>query len=172
MCTHAAWVLGTSREGCCRGSKHLKLCVSFVVLQCLARLRLGLHDLQVRLGRIGANKVPRHQRLCRLCSTDGAPLYRQRGRNACVEDLRHFVLECLAYGHVRVRYSAVFGTAPALGTNSHAAFHCDCQDQLAHVLYTTRKFRALCLSHLQGSVVNVGILQLIVDDGEELGRIQ
>ena len=63
-----------------------------------------------------------------------------------------------AYGHVRVRYSDVFGTAPALGTDLHAIFDCaDCQDQLAHALYTMTKFREHCLSRPQGGVVNVGM---------------
>ena len=90
-----------------------------------------------------------------------------------VEDLRHFVWECLADGHVHYRYSAVFGTAPALGTDLHAIFDCDCQDQLAHALYTmTKLVRELCLSRPQGSAVNVGMLQLIVVDDKELSRIQ
>ena len=33
------------------------------------------------------NKVPRHERLWRLCSTDGAPFHRQSDGDACVEDL-------------------------------------------------------------------------------------
>jgi hypothetical protein len=47
--------------------KHLKLCVSFVVLQCLARLRLGWHQLQIRNIRIKKARacMPRNQRLCR-----------------------------------------------------------------------------------------------------------
>ena len=79
-----------------------------------------------------------------------------------MEDLRRFVLECPAYGHVRVRYSAVFGTAPArVGTDLHAIFDCDCQDQLAHALYTMTKSGEHCLSRPQGSEVNVRMLQLI-----------
>ena len=134
MCTHAAWVLVKAADGGrCQGSKHLKLCVSFVVLQCLARLRLGLHGLQIRLGRI-KGMVPRPDRLCRLCSTVGAPFYGQRPGEVCVEDVKHFVLECPAYGHIRSRYSAVFGTAPALCSDMHTIFDCDHQDQLAHAV--------------------------------------
>ena len=52
-----------------------------------------------------------------------------------------------------------------LGNDLHAIFDCDCQDQLA--LYTMTNFREHCLSRLQGSVVNVGMMQLIIDDDEE-----
>ena len=70
------------------------------------------------------------------------------------------------------RYSDVFGTAPALGTDLHAIFDCDCQDQLAHALYTMTKFREHCLSRPQGGVVrNVGMMQLIVDEDEKLSRL-
>ena len=69
------------------------------------------------------------------------------------------MLECLAYGYV-------FGTAPALGTDLQVIFDCDCQDQVAHALYSMTKFRELCLSRLQGSAVNAGMLQLIIDDDE------
>ena len=34
------------------------------------------------------------------------------------------------------------------------------------------KFSELCLSSPQGNIVNVGMLQLIVDDDKELSRIQ
>jgi hypothetical protein len=51
MCSHAAWVL-KFQEGGCTVPKHLKLCVSFAVLQCLARLRLGWHQLRVQTDRL------------------------------------------------------------------------------------------------------------------------
>ena len=170
MCTHAAWVLTAHGESRCRGSKHLKLCVSFVVLQCLARLRLGWHDLQIRVGRVKA-KVPRDQRLCRLCSTVGAPFVEYRSGNSCVEDLKHFVLECPAYRHVRARYSDVFGRVPALCTDMYAIFDCEQQDQLAHALYTMTKLREDCLSRPQGADIDIGILQLAVEEDVELTRI-
>ena len=116
--------------------------------------------------------TPTLQTTISFSTSDGDTWRGQSDGDACVEDLRHFVLECPAYGHVRVRYSAVFGTAPALGTDVHAIFDCDCQDQLAHALYTMTKFREHCLSRPQGSVVNVGMMQMIVDDDEELSRVQ
>ena len=44
----------------------------------------------------------------------------------------------------------------------------DGPDQLAHALCTMTKFREHCLSRPQGGVVNVGMMQLIVDEDEEL----
>ena len=52
-----------------------------------------------------------------------------------------------------------------------AIFDCGCQDQLAHALYTMTKFREHCLSRPQGGVVNVGMMQLIVEEDEELSRL-
>jgi hypothetical protein len=173
MCTHAAWVLGTIVDG--RGphscSKHLKLCVSFVVLQCLARLRLGLHGLEIRLGRMKRDVVPRPERLCRLCSTVGAPFYGQRQGEAGVEDVKHFVLECPAYGHIRSRYSDVFGVAPDVCMDMLAIFDTDHQDQLAHAVYTMTKFRDQCLLCPQGAVITVDTLQLVVEEDVELLRM-
>ena len=58
---------------------------------------------------------------------------------------------------------------PHWPTDLHAIFDCDCQDQLAHALYTMPLSLAEhCLSRPQGGVVNVGMMQLIVDEDEEL----
>lgn len=178
MCTHAAWVLKLNNDGNWVGSKHLKLCVSFVVQQCLARLRLGGHDLQIRLGRMKHPRlrVPRGERLCRLCSTDGAPFLAQRTGAVCVEDVRHFLLECPAYQHVRLRYHDVFGSMPTRSEfieNMHvlSIFDCDHQDQLAHAVYTMTKFREQCLSLPRDSHVQWQAVQQAVENDIELIRI-
>jgi hypothetical protein len=134
-------------------AKTLKLCVSFAVLQCLARLRLGWHQLRVRTDRLkkAGARLPRNHRLCWLCSTDGAPFLAQRVGGCCVEDVKHFLLECPAYQHLRARYPCVFGDAMPDGTTQReqlqllALFDCDQQDQLAHVVYTMTVFREHCL---------------------------
>jgi hypothetical protein len=175
MCTHAAWVLkltgGSDGGGV---PKHLKLCVSFVVLQCLARLRLGWHDLQIRRGRLHSPQTDRsrHKRLCRLCSVDDAAFHAQRSGPVCVEDLKHFVLDCPAYKHVRLRYCDVFGSATAARTNMCEIFDCDHQDQLAHAVYTMTKFREHCLSLPVGADVHVEIVQQAVEEDVELVRIR
>jgi hypothetical protein len=92
-----------------------------------------------------------------VCSTDGAPFLAQRVGGCCVEDVKHFLLECPAYQHVRARYPCVFGDAMPDGTTQSeqlrllAIFDCDQQDQLAHVVYTMIVFREHCLSLPHGS---------------------
>jgi hypothetical protein len=180
MCSHAAWVL-KFQEGGCTVPKHLKLCVSFAVLQCLARLRLGWHQLRVRTDRLkkADARLPRNHRLCRLCSTDGAPFLAQRvAGGCCVEDVNHFLLaECPAYQHLRARYPCVFGDAMPDGTTQSeqlqllAIFDCDQQDQLAHVVYTMTVFREQCLSLPHGSHIAITNVQQIVEEDVELTRI-
>ena len=115
--------------------------------------------------------VPRPERLCRLCSTVGAPFYGQRQGEAGVEDVKHFVLECPAYGHIRSRYSDVFGVAPDVCMDMLAIFDTDHQDQLAHAVYTMTKFRDQCLLCPQGAVITVDTLQLVVEEDVELLRM-
>jgi hypothetical protein len=178
ICTHAAWVL-KFQEGSCTVPKHLKLCASFAVLQCLARLRLGWHQLRVRSDRIkkAATRLPRNQRLCRLCSTDGAAFHMQRVGVGCVEDVQHFLLECPAYQHLRGKYPYVFGSATADSTTQSvqsrllSIFDCDQQDQLAHVVYTMTAFRNHCLTLPHGSHIAVNSVQRIVEEDVELIRI-
>ena len=179
MCTHAAWVLKFD-DGTCTAPKHLKLCASFVVLQCLARLRLGWHQLQVRSDRIkrATARLPRNLRLCRLCSTEGAAFRAQRVGVGCVEDVRHFLLECPAYHHLRDKCPSVFGRAlgesatQSVQSRLMSVFDCDQQDQLAHVVYTMTIFRNQCLSMPQGSHITVDNVQQVVEEDVELIRIQ
>jgi hypothetical protein len=177
MCTHAAWVM-KFEHGNSQMSKHLKMCVSFVVLQCLARLRLGWHQLQIRTDRIktARARMPRNQRLCRLCSTDGAAFRAHRIGGGCVEDVRHFWLEFPAYQHLRAKYPCVFGAGTADTTTQSvqacllSIFDCDQQDQLAHVVYTMTAFRKqLSLPH--GSNTSVQSIQQVVEEDVELTRI-
>ena len=174
ICTHAAWVLKLD-EGSCAIPRHLKLCVSFVVQQCLARLRLGGHDLQIRLGRLKkrSSRVPRGERLCRLCSSVGAAFHAQREGPVCVEDVRHFLLDCPAYQHIRLQYDDVFARtySPCESTHMLSVFDCIHQDRLAHAVYTMTKFREECLSVPQGSDVQLEIVQQLVEDDIELIRI-
>jgi hypothetical protein len=99
MCSHAAWVL-KFQEGGCTVPKHLKLCVSFAVLQCLARLR-RLVGTSSEFGLIGLRRQM-HTRLeisgCVGCVPQTVHLFlAQRVGGCCVEDAKHFLLECPAY---------------------------------------------------------------------------
>jgi hypothetical protein len=44
-------------------------------------------------------------------STDSAPFLAQRANVGCVEDVKHFLLEGLAYQHLHANYPCVFGDA-------------------------------------------------------------
>jgi hypothetical protein len=115
---------------------------------------------------------------CVGCSTDGAPFLAQRVGGCCVEDVKHFLLECSAYQHLRARYPCVFGDAmPDGATQSEqlqllAIFDCDQQDQLAHVVYTMSVFQEHCLSLPHGSHIAITNVQQIVEEDVELTRIQ
>jgi Reverse transcriptase (RNA-dependent DNA polymerase) len=175
MCTHAAWVQKFEGDSCAL-PKHMKLCVSFVVLQCLARLRLGWHQLRVRTERLkhGRARLPRSERLCRLCSTEGASFHAQRVGASCVEDVQHFMLECPAYRHLRAKYPCVFGNAVGESAQLRllSIFDCDHQDQLAHVVYIVTVFRNHCLSLPHGNHIVVNDVQQIVEEDDEVIRIQ
>lgn len=111
---HAAWVMpvvaGPAAEQQTRATAplHLKLCMPYAVMQCLARFRLGQHDLESHVARRrrqrGLPRVPWAERWCKLCSVAGAPCERARleaGMPTGAEDLRHFLLECPAYTVIR-----------------------------------------------------------------------
>ena len=96
QCTHAAHVYAfdgsadyTQRQD---APPHMRLCMPSKYLQCLAQLRLGAARLEVQLGRRQRQRVPRAERVCRLCQP------------ACVEDERHFLLECPAYDGIRAQF--------------------------------------------------------------------
>jgi hypothetical protein len=160
MCTHSKWVHPLAPEDVFDRStqpQYMQLCLPFRVLQCLARLRTGAALLQVQLGR--HTRVPRHQRLCRLCScTDPAgasrAVWRTRvhsrtGTYENVEDLRHFLLECPAYDHLRASCPTVF--YPDGTTDRYAAelvsqvMGCDDQESLAVVVYKMWLYRSVLL---------------------------
>ena len=54
-CIHAAWILPLAHVP--RTSAHLKLCMSFKMLQCLARYRLGWHYLETHSARLKRRPV-------------------------------------------------------------------------------------------------------------------
>ena len=51
----------------------------------ISGLRVGTNDLEIERGRWCAPRVPREERVCRMCDT------------GCMEDERHFLLDCPAY---------------------------------------------------------------------------
>ena len=142
----------------CETPKHLQWCaVSFVVMQCLARLRLGGHDLQIRLGKT-KSQVPRHQQVCRLCSKEGTC-----GRTSCT-----------FYWSAQLISTFEIGTVLSLAVHLHLRLSLydifDCE-QLAHAVYTMTKFREFCLMCAPGTAVTVEIIQQAVEADIELTRI-
>jgi hypothetical protein len=156
-CTHASWVYPLNPQAGAldrsNAPPHMHLCLPFVVLRSLARLRLGWHHLAVHEGRMRRPPLPRAQRLCPLCSRGEARpgwggLARARaGAAACVEDLRHFVLECPAYDHLRARWAGVFGPAP-WRLAVHSVFCADAQSAVAAALHAMLECRANLMAHL------------------------
>jgi hypothetical protein len=148
-CTHAAWVWPLPHMGTTGGGrpKHLHLCMSFKMLQCLARFRMGWHHLQIQVGR--KDRVPRANRHCKLCSVVGGPFHvLEDGGQPCVEDLMHFMLECPAYANIRLQFPNVFADTAAVapaGARMCAMFACDHQQQLAVCIHTMDVHRSQLL---------------------------
>jgi hypothetical protein len=159
--------------------QHLKCCISFRMLQCLSRFRVGWHHLRVQTGRQvsarqGLRREARAERLCPLCSVPGASFrVSDSGEFDSPEDLLHFVSECPAYNHIRRRYHYVFAKANAGPVVDYMrnVFACDNQAQLAACLYTMDMFRNECLKLPVGAVVRVAELTGVVEQDIELIRM-
>ena len=152
------------------GPPHLTCFTSFKMLQCLCKFRIGWHQLRVQTD----HALPRHQRVCKLCSVLTAPFCHGHAA-AHVEDLLHFMLECPAYSHIRRRYAEVFQSAVS-DLNSPSAymkhiFACKNQQQLAACLYTMDLFRKECLKLPTGVQVPVGQLTGVVNADLELIKV-
>lgn len=162
MCTHAAWVHPMEADAAFDRNtqpQYMQLCLPFRVLQCLARLRTGAAQLEVQLGRHARPRVPRQQRLCRLCScanpvAASRAVWRTRvhartGTYDNVEDLKHFLLECPAYDHLRGACPSVFYPAGTVDryANELVPRILDCEDQegLAVVVYQMWLYRSVLL---------------------------
>lgn len=149
-CVHLAWVLPMPTSGSMHSVQppHLKLCLPFHTLQCLARLRLGWHDLEIRVAQ--HRGVDRHMRVCPLCSAAHAPFPLPDGGDGtpCVEDVVHFLFECPAYAHIRLAFVDLFPVLPAR-TDDHCVSannlfaHRD-QRRLALCVQAMTDFRKLC----------------------------
>jgi Reverse transcriptase (RNA-dependent DNA polymerase) len=166
-CIHACWVMppvAVTAGVVARSAqpRHMKLCMSFKMLQCLARFRVGWHYLESHSARLkrrhsGTPIVPWGDRKCRLCSVPTGPYYDGQpggvggGGGNVVEDLRHFLLECPAYCHIRAKYPSLFcGAESSLHDNPSertmlAIFGCHKQAELAACLYSMNHHRVECL---------------------------
>ena len=106
--------------------------------------------------------VPWGDRKCRLCSVPTGPYYDgQPGSEGGVstrnvtEDLRHFMLECPAYCHIRARFPCVFGSADGPAHTGNPCqrmldiFACHHQHDLAACIYSMDHHRTACLRPAQ-----------------------
>jgi hypothetical protein len=168
-CIHASWVMPLivtmpgAGPGRAARPMHMKLCMSFKMLQCYARFRLGWHYLESHASRLkrrrgGAPAVPWGDRKCRLCSVPTGPYYDGQlgGREAgevmnVTEDLMHFMLECPAYCHIRARYPHIFGELSLSVQVENPAkcmrdiFATRKQADLAACIYSMNHHRTACL---------------------------
>lgn len=112
--TYLAWVRARDLQ---RTPPHLKCTrLSFNQLQCICRMRLGWHNLEIQAGR--HRNVPRRSRVCRLCMvygimddrvdlwhdsaelTQAGPGEAQQAMEP-LEDLLHYLVECRLLEPVR-----------------------------------------------------------------------
>jgi hypothetical protein len=75
---------------------YLKILHNKTYRNCLSRLRLSAHKLRIETGRYGANRLPRNERICRLCD------------NNDIEDEFHFIFVCNCYSNIRSLYIKPF----------------------------------------------------------------
>ena len=127
--------------------------LSFRMVQCIAKMRLGWHCLAIHTGRY--NGIVREDRVCRLCQTLG---YRDDTTGSIlVEDLVHFMLDCRVLHPVRDHFPLFFKptSLPGQSKDSHVKFILNHSDHVQVVR---------CISDLKGRRENC--LQLL-DDGRE-----
>ena len=164
MCTHAQWVHADTTCNMYERSgalPHMKLCLPFRAVQILMKFRTGWHHLQVHRGRMSPDRPPRDRRLCQLCSFPNsrsvwrAQINARVGGTRSVEDLKHFVLECPAYDHIRRQHAALFvphGDADPYSNGALQRFFAAANQ--AHVATALSKLHAYRM-HLHGFHRNI-----------------
>lgn len=157
-CVHLAWVQPMPSSGSMHSvtPPHMNLCLPFQTLQCLARLRMGWHDLEIRVGK--HRGVPRTRRFCPMCSQDMAPFRGTTEAHAyVVEDVAHFLLDCAAYRHIRLVFSDMFPSFPARTDDDcltlQRLFGHANQVRFALCVFAMTEFRHKCLALQPGEAI-------------------
>lgn len=75
---------------------HLDAFIPTNLKHIIIRMRCTSFPLRIQAGRQGKNRIPRSHRLCQVCN------------EGCVEDEKHFLLECPVYTHLRQEYPSIF----------------------------------------------------------------
>ena len=145
--TYQSWVRGGAALPKYMKSNEL----SFSMVQCISRYRLGWHKLAIQDQRVGGrqghNSIPRMERVCEICKALGCT---DDDGQVPVEDAMHFLLECRALDPVRDKYPALHKPAvlPGPSKEVHMKFimnYCD-SAMLAQCLLDMQDRRQHCLS--------------------------
>src|SRR5271154_1222557 len=75
------------------------MCTCLSARVAIGQLRVSSHQLEIEAGR--AARIPRAERICRLCQEE-------------VESEEHYVCICRAYSDIRERYTTLFSGHPSL----------------------------------------------------------
>jgi len=92
---YKAWVDGPAQP------PHLTAFLPTHIKHEIIRLRCSSYPLAIQMGRRHRDRIPRSMRLCKACYVKDVC--------ACVEDDKHFLLECPVYESIRSKYENVFG---------------------------------------------------------------
>jgi hypothetical protein len=106
-CTYARWV----RAGAA-GAPHLGVPLPTRVHQVLIALRVTSAPLRVMTGTFegaGHSGTPYSQRTCRMCA---CPCHHCAALPSPVEDLKHLLFECPAYGCIRAKWPRILPQVP------------------------------------------------------------
>ena len=96
LCTYHHW-FGRPSKVCCEPCYELPM--SITRLRALVQFSVGSHSLPVEQGRFVRRSLPRHFRLCNLCST------------RAIGDEVHLIFDCPRFDAIRAQYSNLFQDA-------------------------------------------------------------
>lgn len=143
--SYAAWARGPHEDA----PTYLKsTALSFRMVQCIAKMRLGWHSLAIQTGRY--NKTPRAERVCQLCQSLG---YKDDVTGSVpVEDAVHFMMDCRVLNPVRDKFPLLFkpSALPGRSRDSHLKFILNHHDHVHVVscISALKKRRESCLQLL------------------------
>jgi hypothetical protein len=144
--SYAAWARGPHDDT----PTYLKsTALSFRMIQCVAKMRLGWHSLAIQTGRY--NKTPRAERVCQLCQALG---YKDDVTGSIpIEDVVHFMLDCRVLNPVRDKFPLLYQPGTSLSgrsRDSHLKFIFNHSDhvQVVRCISALKNRRESCLQLL------------------------
>lgn len=166
--TYAAWVRG-SEDPIPTYLKSREL--SFRMVQCIAKLRLGWHGLAVQTGRF--SQIPRAQRGCKMCV---ALKYKndETGETP-VEDVLHFLLECRALDPIRDTFPVFFKpqSLPDSSKDTHMKFILNHSDHvlLVRCISVMKRHRETCLELISEGRIREILPERYIPEDRNLWRL-